>query len=198
MRAALAPLVGTSLVSLEGDAVHRRLDALPQVRGATFDRAFPNTLRVWIRPDPEVAVLRSGPEAWLVSANGAVIRKLTRKPLPRLPQIWVERGAVPARSTAAVAGQVLTAVRGAAEARRARSGLWPELRKVRADVGVLTFVLRSGIELRLGAVRDVALKLAVAAEVLRALPNAERRGLAYLDLSVPGWPVAGTKRSSSS
>jgi hypothetical protein len=93
---------------------------------------------------------------------------------------------------------VLTAVRGAAEARRARSTLWPELRKVRADVGVLTFALRSGIELRLGAVRDVALKLAVAAEVLRALPGRERQRLAYLDLSVPGWPVAGTKQSSSS
>jgi cell division protein FtsQ len=197
VRAALAPLVGTNLVSLEGDAVRRRLADLPQVRGATFDRAFPNTLRVWIRPDPEVAVLRSGQEAWLVSANGAIIRKL-RRPLPRLPHIWVERGAAPTRATAAVAGQVLTAVRGAAEARRARSTLWPELRKVRADVGVLTFALRSGIELRLGAVRDVALKLAVAAEVLRALPGRERQRLAYLDLSVPGWPVAGTKQSSSS
>jgi cell division septal protein FtsQ len=43
VRAALAPLVGTNLVSLEGDAVRRRLADLPQVRGATFDRAFPRS-----------------------------------------------------------------------------------------------------------------------------------------------------------
>ncbi len=190
VRAALAPLVGTSLVSLESHAVERRLEAVPQVRGATFDRAFPNTLRVWIRPDPPVAVLRSGPEAWLVSANGAVIRRLA-KPLPKLPHVWVGRADIPNRRTGAVPGTVLSAVRGAAAAKRAGSSLWPELRKVRADVGALTFVLRSGLELRLGAARDVALKLAVAAEILRALPGQERRGLAYLDLSVPGWPVAG-------
>src|SRR5690349_17041430 len=46
VRDALAPLVGTSLVALDGADVRRRLAALPQIRSATYDRSFPNTLRV--------------------------------------------------------------------------------------------------------------------------------------------------------
>ena len=48
--------------------------------------------------------------------------------------------------------------------------------------------LRSGLELRLGAPADVRLKLAVARRALRGLSA----GAAYLDVSVPGRPVAGT------
>jgi hypothetical protein len=53
----------------------------------------------------------------------------------------------------------------------------------------LTFILRSGLELRLGDLREVPLKLAVASEVLPGLLS--RGGYAYLDVSVPERPVAG-------
>jgi hypothetical protein len=53
--------------------------------------------------------------------------------------------------------------------------------------GDLTFVLRSGLELRLGDPTDVRLKLAIARRALGALPA----GASYLDVSVPGRPVAG-------
>ncbi len=46
VREALAPLIGTSLVALDGSEVQRRLQALPQVRSATYDRSFPNTLKI--------------------------------------------------------------------------------------------------------------------------------------------------------
>ena len=52
----------------------------------------------------------------------------------------------------------------------------------------LVFRLRSGLELRLGAPTDVRLKLAIARRALRALPA----GATYVDVSVPGRPVAGT------
>jgi hypothetical protein len=52
----------------------------------------------------------------------------------------------------------------------------------------LTLRLRSGLELRLGSLRDVDLKLAVAARVIPRLPE----GAGYLDVSVPDRPVAGT------
>jgi len=53
--------------------------------------------------------------------------------------------------------------------------------------GELTLRLRSGLELRLGAPTDVRLKLAIARRALRVLPP----GSAYVDVSVPGRPVAG-------
>jgi hypothetical protein len=59
---------------------------------------------------------------------------------------------------------------------------------VSAAPGVLTFVLRSGIELRLGDAGDLRLKLAVARRVLRVLgPTGPD---AYVDVSVPERPVA--------
>jgi hypothetical protein len=53
--------------------------------------------------------------------------------------------------------------------------------------GELTFRLRSGLELRLGRPTDVRLKLAIVRRALIRLPS----GTAYLDVSLPGRPVAG-------
>lgn len=55
----------------------------------------------------------------------------------------------------------------------------------------LTFVLRSGTELRLGSGTHLRLKLAVAARILRILPSGERQRLGYVDLSVPSQTVVG-------
>jgi hypothetical protein len=51
----------------------------------------------------------------------------------------------------------------------------------------LLFRLRNGLELRLGEPTDLRLKLAIARRALRHLPV----GAGYLDVSVPGRPVAG-------
>jgi hypothetical protein len=53
--------------------------------------------------------------------------------------------------------------------------------------GGVDLVLRSGVELRLGSPYDLALKVAVARAVLRALPGASS---GYVDVSVPQRPVA--------
>jgi hypothetical protein len=53
--------------------------------------------------------------------------------------------------------------------------------------GILLFRLGSGLELRLGEASDVRLKLAIARRALPLLPS----DAAYLDVSVPGRPVAG-------
>ena len=60
--------------------------------------------------------------------------------------------------------------------------------------GDLTLLLGSGLELRLGALRAIPLKLAVAQRVLPGL-LAQGRYL-YLDVSVPDRPVAGTTLNS--
>jgi hypothetical protein len=79
-------------------------------------------------------------------------------------------------------------VRALALARKAN--LDGRVRTVRAADHELTFLLASGLELRLGDLQSVRLKLAVASGIL---PNLlAQGGYAYLDVSVPARPVAGT------
>jgi cell division septal protein FtsQ len=192
VRAALAPLVGTSLIALDASAVERRLAALHQVRTVTYDRAFPNTLRIAVQPDQPVAVVRSGPDAWLVSGYGAILRRLSLPFPPRFPRIWLPPDEAPAGRTRVLPVRIVVAVRGLAEARRVQSSLLPQVRTVRAVAGELTLFLRSGLQVRLGEARDVALKLAVADRLLHALSADERARVRYLDLTLPTRPVAGT------
>jgi hypothetical protein len=59
--------------------------------------------------------------------------------------------------------------------------------------GALVFHLRSGLELVLGAPTEIALKVAVASDVLRQLPP----GTQTVDVSVPSRPVASPQSVSS-
>ena len=63
------------------------------------------------------------------------------------------------------------------------------VRAVRAKEAELTLVLRSGLELRLGDVGDLRLKLAVARRIL--LLGAPDTTATYIDVSVPERPVVG-------
>ena len=69
------------------------------------------------------------------------------------------------------------------------------IRTVRG-AGELTFVLASGLELRLGEDAEIALKLAAAKEIVPLLDPPALGGPAYLDLSVPERPVAGRTLNS--
>lgn len=187
VRAALEPLDGTSLLALNGGDVQRRLAALTLVASANYDRDFPHTLRVVVRPEHPVALVRHGADAWVVAASGRVIAAVEPQAVRGLPRVWVTSDAVRV-------GDALTdrfgqrAIRALALAQRAR--LEDRVRTVRAADHELTFLLSSGLELRLGDLRAVRLKLAVAAHVLPDLLT--QGGYAYLDVSVPERPVAGT------
>jgi hypothetical protein len=60
---------------------------------------------------------------------------------------------------------------------------------VRAREHDLTLLLGSGLELRLGELRAIRLKLAIATRILPGI--LAHGGYAYVDLSVPERPVAG-------
>jgi len=184
VRRALGSLAGTPLVGLNGSSVLRRVDALPTVVRSSYDRAFPHTLRVTVVPERPAAVLRRGPDSWLVSIRGRVMERLPSHAVPRLPRIWVSSH-TPVRSGAMVGAA------GAGIAARAAGLAGPFAARVvtvsHAD-GVLVFRLRSGIELVLGDGGDIRLKVAVAQRTLALLPS----GSAFLDVSVPGRPVSGT------
>ena len=182
--AALEPLEGRSLVGLRATDLDRKIVGLPDVIGVTHDRAFPHTLRVYVVPEQALLVLRRGEESWLVSARARVVRELKRGALPMLPRIWVPRDVGVGAGDTLADGPARRAVRVLV---LARAGLPARVHSVRLDGAETTLVLRSGIEVRLGREHDLRLKLAVAAEVLRQLPD----GSAYLDVAVPDRPVAG-------
>lgn len=182
VRQALAPVAGTSLVGLDGGAAMRRVEALPTVVSATYDRAFPHTLRVVVVPERPASVLRRGADSWLLSARGRVIERLPLRADSRLPRVWVA-GSIPVSIGGTLAG-------GAGAAARAVALAGPFGSRVAAATyakGLLVFHLRSGLEVLLGDTADVGLKAAIAARALPTLPP----GSTYLDVSVPGRAVSG-------
>jgi cell division protein FtsQ len=180
---ALASLVGKPLVGLDGSAVLRKVDALPTVVSATYDRDFPHTLRITVLAERPAAVLRRGPDGWLVSTRGRVMQSLPATALPNLPRIWISTHTPVQIGTELTAAGAATAAHaaGLAGAFRARVG------SMTYTTGSLVFHLRSGLELLLGDGGDIRLKVAVASRLLAMLPA----GSTYLDVSIPGRPVSG-------
>jgi cell division septal protein FtsQ len=187
---ALRPFEGESLLRLDLDVVQSRLVALPTVHQASLDRAFPHTLRVSVAAERPVAVLRRGSEAWLVSARGRVLRPLPRPRLSRLPRVWVPLTVAAEMGDLLTDSPTLRAVRALA-AVSAGSALGARVEHARANDRELTLVLAAGTELRLANESELELKLAVARQVLRALQPTANGWPAYVDLTVPGRPVAG-------
>jgi cell division protein FtsQ len=190
VRQVLGSFVGTSLVGLDGSAVVRRVEALPTVVRASYDRAFPHTLRVHVVPERPVAVLRRGAGSWLVSVRGRVIGRLAPHDRPKLPRIWVQS------STPLRPGMMLGPANGGAVARALGLAGAFAARVTAASYpgGVLLFRLRSGVELVLGAPTNIHLKIEVASRTLVLLQT----GSTFLDVSVPGRPVSGTTRGGAS
>jgi cell division protein FtsQ len=190
VRREIAPLVGTSLLALDGSALERRIQALPSVVSVGYDRAFPHTLRLTIVPELPVAVLHRGAETWLLSGRGRIVARIPARTYPALPRIWVPRATQ-------VAAGAFVAPDGAGSAARALALALAARFPARIATAAMThrelvLRLRSGLEVRVGEPTDVRLKLAVARRALRGLPA----GAAYLDVSVPGRPVAGTQPST--
>ena len=192
VRAALAPIEGQSLLALNSGEVERRLAKLPDVAAAGYDRNFPHTLRVTVRPEHPVAVARRGQKAWLVAASTRAIAEVPLGTHPELPRIWLAHSGEPQVGATLTDRFGLRAVRALAFARTA--GFKGRVRMVRVRERDLTFRLGSGLELRLGALRAIPLKLAIAQRVIPGL-LAQGRYL-YLDVSVPARPVAGTTLNS--
>lgn len=189
VRKALESFEGASLLTLDGTGVQRRLAELPEVAAARYDRDFPHTLQVLIRPEHPVVVLRRGTESWLISARGRVVARLDRGTEQDFPRLWLDRSvAVSLGSTLSGnprrAVQAVTPLAGTAFARRVRT--------VRATDSDLTLVLRTGLELRLGDTRNLVLKLAVGKRVAGIMGP----GPGYIDLTVPGRPVASKSLKS--
>jgi cell division protein FtsQ len=184
VRRALSPLRGRSLLGLDAAELARRVDALPSVVSVGYDRDFPHTLRLTVVAERPVAVLHRGTETWLLSARGRVITKIPTGTRPGLARIWLPHKARVDVGAMLLSQPALVSTRAVALATR-----FP-LHVATASLarGELTFHLRSGLQLFLGAPNDIRLKLAIVRRALHQLPA----GTTYLDVSLPGRPVAGT------
>lgn len=189
IRAALAPFGGESLLALDRQGLVAGLEALPHVRAAAYDRAFPHTLVVTVERELPAAVVRRGSQSWLVSDRGRLLEPVARGAHPRLPRVWVPQSVAAEPGAVLASAEAVRAVRAAAVL---RDGALPaHVRTITAGERELTFQLGSGLELRLGDRRELELKLAVAARILPTLPAPAAGGPQYLDVSVPERAVAG-------
>ncbi len=168
-----------------------QVEPIPGVRSFTYDREFPHTLRVIVRREVPVLVVRRVPgrEAFLVGASGRVIRTLPHSVLSHLPRLWVTKAVdVEVGSslppTLAAAATALAPLRGAV--------LPGGVAAVRVGKGELTLQLGGGLEVLLGDTGDLRLKLAIARRILR-MTGAAAGGTGYLDVSVPLRPVLSTE-----
>jgi cell division protein FtsQ len=191
-REALAALVGGSLVSVSTDDVVRRLEALPTIVSASAERDFPHTLRVELREERPVAVVRHGDGAWMVSARGRVMESVAIGSAARLPRVWLGVGTASPRPGVYLlpneGGLVIEALA------RVPDDFPVEIAAARGSVDELVLVVEdTKAELRLGEAAELRLKLAVAATVLDTLGTQERRELSYLDVSLPTRPVGAYK-----
>ena len=187
VRQALAAEVGVSLLKIDRARVAGKLADVPDVLSFRYDRVFPNTLRVVVRRERPVLVLRQSNHAFLVSATGRVLKPLPHPLLSHLPRLWVT-AAVPVAvgddlpPTDAAAAHALAAANGA--------HLPGGVRTITFQKGQFALELGAGLELRLGPPKDVLLKLAIANRILRETGASVDPG--YLDVSVPERPVLST------
>jgi cell division protein FtsQ len=187
VEAAVARFVGASLVGLDGDDLIRRVESVPTVISARYDRAFPHTLRIFVEPERAIAVVAYRGTGWLVSERGRVLRRVEGREFWAYPRIRFRTAAE------LKPGETMRDPR-VAEPLRVLAKIGKSF-PVRVHVGrfadgELTLVLPADVELRLGEPVDLDVKLAAAARVLAALTREERTRLAYLDVSLPERPVA--------
>jgi len=187
----LGPLDGESLLKIDEASVSQLATQLPFVASVSYDRAFPNTLRIQVEAEEPLAVVRNGVQAWLVSRRGRLLERIRQGTHRTLPRIWLQRAAgLEAGATLPTGGgaeevDALAPVRDSSLVRRIGS--------VRVVQGQYVYLLRGGVELRVGRPIDLALKLAIAQRILETTPVYR-----YLDVSVVERPVAGMESQPSS
>ena len=173
---ALDGRTGDSLLGLDLESAELEVSALPTVAAVSFDRAYPHTLRVTVVPERPVAIVRQGADSFVVSDRGRVVATAERTEQPKLARIWVSKD-VRLDTGGYVEGELRTAVGAVAPLAGIR---FPSRLVSVATTDELTLRLSSGLELRMGDMRDVDLKLAVAGRVLPllltgdGLPRCER------------------------
>jgi cell division protein FtsQ len=196
VRAALAAYEGQSLVAIDPADVERTLAAVPVVRSAHVDRAFPHTLKIQVQAERALAVYRDGTRAWVVSSTGRVLAAIKPNEQLELPRIKAEVTGEPKVGKTLGGTDALTALLALQAVPRRLPGkiLYSQI----DDTGVTLIMAGSLLEIRVGEPRELEAKLAAAVAVLNALPADEAATVGYVDVSLPERAVTGPITQPSS
>jgi cell division protein FtsQ len=194
VRHALADELGRSLLRVSGAQIDREIVSIPDVVSVHVTRSFPSTLRVTVRVERGVLLLRQGSSSWMVSSFGRVMRKIRNPRRSSLPRLWL-----PSKAVAISLGETLPPFDGkiaaAALAPIAPGSFAGGVRTVDSTPTGLTLWLASGPQIRLGDIGNLRLKLTIARRILHVAAASSTTPPAYVDVSVPGRPVLGTDNS---
>ncbi len=170
---------GDSMVALDTSAIEQRILALPYVGSVAVDREFPNRLRLRIVELTPAAVAVAPHEVALIASNGRVLEHRSHTP----------RGMV--RVTGFVAlprdGEDIRPVGIGALAAALPDSMRAELRSIDISDGSGIVVRLRTIEIRLGELQQLDLKLRTAEAVLSKANGCTK----YVDVSTVSAPVAG-------
>ncbi len=187
---AMRQAVGTrNLLAVDTAPLTRTLDALPYVRAARVDRAFPNTLSITLSVERPAAVASSGRSAWMVSGDGRVLGPPQPSIARHLPRVVLPHGLHFTAGDVARQPQLVTALqtlRTTPAWFRQRVG---RIGEVVPTASALTLVVGHRLQVRLGSIDQLQLKLRVAARWLGTMPASDRASLLYVDVSAPARPA---------
>jgi cell division protein FtsQ len=165
---------------VDEEALMRALPAGAAVADLRVTTDFPHGLRITVVQSPAVAVLAMPGRRVAVAADGSLLKGVRGGNVPT-----IDVGALPnsGRLGRGRAKELVAVAVAAPPALRRRIG---KVRKVPGK-GLVAYV-ESGPQLIFGDSSSLAAKWAAAAAVLA---DGESRGASYVDVSIPGRPVAG-------
>ncbi len=188
---------GRNLLQVDRGAIARTLQQMPYVRSVSIDRAFPHTLAVRVVAERPAVVAMAGKTGYLVADDGRVLAQTTALP-KRLPQVTL-----PGSSSLSIGRDsgddsvraALTVLASTPPGFERRVG---HITRLIPGEGTITAVVGDRIQLRLGDTTQLALKLDVVRRVMRRIQGAQRRELAYIDVSAPTRPAYGMRSTLTS
>lgn len=177
-------LRGTTIFTVDTDAVRRRVEALPFVYEVRADRHFPGGLSLHVSEYEPLAFGVAGNGGWLVSRDGRVlVRGRLADWKDRIPVVRLEKRAVRA-------GQRLGSEPALRLLRLVPDAFPASVRTVDVRDGGIVAQLHDGPELRFGRDAELTTKLRVAERLLTMYGAGRRGSIVYLDVSVPERPAS--------
>jgi cell division protein FtsQ len=187
-------IAGKSLLQVDAPALAARLEALPDVRLARVDRAFPHSVDVSVVMEHAAAYVRAGGARYVIASDGRVLRSVTRAPV-HLPRIVLPAGPTPVTGQAVDSPQMLAALHVLQGVPTSfEHGIGSHLKGVVANTGGVVALFGHGLQVRLGTTSALALKLRIAAKVLSEMGPSIRHSVAYVNVSAPARPTVGYKK----
>jgi cell division protein FtsQ len=186
-------IAGESLMRVDASALALRLEAIPDVKVAHVDRAFPHTVSVSVVMERPAALVRAGKSRYVVADDGRVLRAAAKAP-DRMPRLVLPPADQPTPGRTIASAQMRSALRVLSVAPHQFPQGIARLKKVVASQAGVVAIFGHRIQVRLGTTSSLDVKLHVAARVLGRMGASIRRSVAYVDVSAPARPAIGYKK----